>query len=135
MPPRQYPEKLTHLDILELFDNGHYILDLSSGNRPGIKSGKTGSYLYTFDNGRQRNPETPAYKWVRLYKVPKYIAINLSHLVWILHTRSPIPPGFEIHHFDEDPSNNAFDNLLCCHPLDHKKYHNETQDQKNQTPF
>jgi hypothetical protein len=48
---------------------------------------------------------------------------HISHLVWMQETGQLIPPEFEIHHRDEDHSNNDFDNLLCVHKLDHAKLH------------
>ena len=51
---------------------------------------------------------------------------NLSQLVWMQATGSPIPKGYEVHHIDEDPKNNDFDNLLCIHSLDHMKIHRES---------
>jgi len=34
-----------------------------------------------------------------------------------------IPEGWEVHHEDEDKTNNSFVNLFCLHPEDHKKVH------------
>jgi len=34
-----------------------------------------------------------------------------------------IPQGFEIHHRDENPENNDFENLICVHQIDHNKLH------------
>jgi hypothetical protein len=50
-------------------------------------------------------------------------SINVSHLVWMWGTNSVIPDGYEIHHMDEDPTNNNFDNLVALHPIDHAKMH------------
>lgn len=57
-------------------------------------------------------------------------SINISHLVWMYHTRMVIPNGFEIHHIDENPENNNFSNLICVHCLDHLKLHPQSE-----TPF
>ena len=48
---------------------------------------------------------------------------NISQVVWMWHTRQPIPTGFEIHHMDGDIDNNLFENLLCLHADDHGKIH------------
>lgn len=53
----------------------------------------------------------------------KRISLHVSHLIWMWNTNSVFPDGFEIHHRDEDPTNNNFDNLIAVHPLDHGKLH------------
>lgn len=50
-------------------------------------------------------------------------SINVSHLVWMWNTKTVIPDGFEIHHNDEDPTNNNWDNLIAVHSMDHLKLH------------
>lgn len=52
---------------------------------------------------------------------------HVSQLVWMTNAGRPIPDGFEIHHRDENPHNNDFENLVCVHPMDHSKLHRETQ--------
>lgn len=44
-------------------------------------------------------------------------------------TGQPIPKGYEVHHRNEDPLDNSFDNLICLHPLDHSKLHHQTTDE------
>jgi len=56
-------------------------------------------------------------------------SVNVSHLVWMDATRVLIPKDFEIHHRDENPLNNNFDNLICVHQLDHRKLHGEIEEE------
>lgn len=49
---------------------------------------------------------------------------SLHREVWKAR-HGPIPAGFDIHHKDDDPLNNAVDNLECIHPDDHKALHEE----------
>ena len=60
-------------------------------------------------------------------------SMHVSHLIWMWGTNSVIPDGYEIHHRDENPLNNAFDNLLCLHPIDHAKLHATVEEEP--TPF
>ena len=53
------------------------------------------------------------------------ISIHVSHLVWMSHTEQLLPPGYEIHHKDEDPTNDRWENLIALHPLDHLKFHKQ----------
>lgn len=53
----------------------------------------------------------------------KRISIHVSHLVWMSNTDCVLPDGFQVHHRDEDPTNNNFENLIAVHPLDHTKLH------------
>lgn len=50
-------------------------------------------------------------------------SINVSQLVWMWNTNSVLPDGFEVHHRDEDCTNNDFNNLIAVHPVDHSKLH------------
>ena len=49
--------------------------------------------------------------------------VNVSQLVWMSNTDSVIPPDYEIHHIDGDIHNNTWENLLCLHQYDHRKFH------------
>lgn len=60
---------------------------------------------------------------VDLWHDSKRRSCHVSQLAWMQQTRRPIPRGFEIHHFDQNPLNNEPENLFCCHPLDHQKIH------------
>ena len=62
----------------------------------------------------------------------KRTSIHVSHLIWMWNTNCVLPDGFEVHHRDEDPTNNNFDNLIAVHPLDHGKLHAEV---KEEVPF
>ena len=42
--------------------------------------------------------------------------------VWEYH-HGPIPPGWDVHHIDEDKSNNDIDNLECLPKADHTRLH------------
>lgn len=60
---------------------------------------------------------------VDLWHEGKRRSCHVSALVWIANTGEGIPTGFEIHHRDEDPMNNDWDNLIAVHSLDHPKLH------------
>jgi hypothetical protein len=47
---------------------------------------------------------------------------SLHREIWKKH-HGPIPAGYDIHHKDDNPLNNAIDNLECLHPDDHKALH------------
>jgi hypothetical protein len=34
-----------------------------------------------------------------------------------------LSPDYDVHHEDEDRSNNRLDNLRCMHPSEHRKLH------------
>lgn len=60
---------------------------------------------------------------VDLYYGGKRASVHVSHLIWMWHTNVVLPDGFQVHHRDEDPTNNKFSNLIAVHPLDHTKLH------------
>ena len=60
---------------------------------------------------------------VDLWHLGKRRSCHVSQLVWMVNAGCPIPEGFEMHHRDENPHNNVFNNLLCIHKTDHPKLH------------
>lgn len=87
--------------------------------RPGRKPRKLTVRRMT--EGRRR--QSRLFVDLRISPTEK-VKILYNRLIWILATRHVIPEGWEIHHRDEDwESSNAFKNLLCLHPDDHKKFH------------
>jgi hypothetical protein len=60
-------------------------------------------------------------------------SMTVSRLVWMSNTGVLIPPGFEIHHRNEDCSDNRWKNLLCVFSLDHMKLHEF--DDEDDIPF
>ena len=70
--------------------------------------------------------DTTRHLYVRLYCNGMYVrSISLAKLVWISVTGRLMPNGFEAHHRDENPQNNAWTNIICVHALDHRKLHAE----------
>ena len=113
MPKKGYTDKLTHKEVIRLFDYGKYIVLPDEGL---VCSGK-GKPLYTFTGDRS------AAKWVRLFDMPKVRAMPVAHCIWIYMTRTPIPKKFQIHHRNLDMTDNRWCNLYCLHKLDHEKLH------------
>lgn len=113
-------------EVLALLDAGTYTVDIHTGTVEGPRGVVT---PYPF---KRRSSEHVDY-YVRLYTVDDAGAklvksIALHRLVWMSATRSPIPDGFEIHHRNERPADCAFRNLLCLHPMDHRKFHEGDED-------
>jgi hypothetical protein len=130
MPKGNYTTKFTHLEVIDLFDRGEYLIETEE---KGIVSSKSGRPLFTFCNSQRS-----AGPWVRLYRSPKMITIPISHCVWLYRARIQIPKGFEIHHRNLDPTDNRWDNLFCLFRLDHSKLHslhNGERDLVEETPF
>lgn len=103
---------MTKRELLRLLLSEHYSVDIHAGT---IRNQK-GNLLKAY-------PNEEGHLFVRLYKDGKRKASAVHRLVWMYATRSTIPKEFEIHHRDRDTSNNAFENLLCVHRLDHIKFH------------
>jgi len=53
-----------------------------------------------------------------------------TKLIWMVGAQSPVPKGWQIHHnnSEKDVHVNSFDKLLCLHPTDHRKVHDDWGD-------
>lgn len=118
MPKKDYREKLTRQEVLDLFNQGNYIADIETGK---VYSRK-GKELYTFSSKRSPN------LWVRIFKHPGYRCTPIAHIIWMVGTGFVVPDGWEVHHRNLNPLDNRFTNLLCVHPLDHDKLHAELEE-------
>lgn len=76
----------------------------------------------------------PGRYFVRLYGLGGVRTIMRNKLAWMAGAKALVPAGFEIHHDDENHSNDAWHNLICLHALDHRKQHARCQ-QPEEVPF
>ena len=127
MPRGTYNQKLTDLEILELVDAGYYRVCLDTGR---VFSGRTNKQVYTyagaFVNTGYRKDKN--YRWLRLFRSPKYRTLPRSHVIWIVGNRMAIPPGFEVHHDNENRRDDSFGNLYLLSRNDHAKLHRLRRD-------
>ena len=56
----------------------------------------------------------------------KYKTDDMLHRYIYRYYNGEIPPGFEIHHIDNNPENNDISNLACLTKAEHTKVHFET---------
>ena len=117
MPRKEYNKRLTNLDILELFENGSYWVDLNEGV---VYSDQKKAPVYTYEGNAE------GHLFTRLYSQPKHRSLPVTHVVWMFGTREALPAKWEIHHRDLDVQNNSFNNLVAVHPIDHRKLHADT---------
>lgn len=100
--------------VLEALRTGHYRVCPDTGE----VTGPAGKVVTPFPSGRSGR-----LKFIRIYYQGKVKTLRLSKLVWMSQTRVPVPTGYEVHHWDENPENDVWDNLFCLHELDHRKLH------------
>jgi hypothetical protein len=115
MPKQSYNKKLTNEDVIRLFNEGVYYADLDSGE---VFSARTLLPIFSYTGKCDGK-----YLFVRLFESPKQRVIAISHIIWMVGSQCVIPTGWEVHHRDRNPLNNAFENLICFHPIDHRKIH------------
>jgi len=116
MPRKKYTNKLTDLDIIDLFKVGKYSIDLETGTITSTRTGKPIFYKTNSDGG--------GYYFARLYDSPKHRYLPVSVVCWVIGTQSPVPPNFQIHHRSTNIKENGFYNLFALHKIDHTKLHN-----------
>jgi hypothetical protein len=148
MPKKGYNGKLTHEEIIALFNASVYRVD---PNR-GIVMDRRGKRLYTFPGGQSRSrqstkqsarqrsltekPDTETFTealWVRLYSRRKMRSLPVAHCVWLYVAQRPIPDGFEIHHRNTLKTDNRWRNLYCLFDLDHRKLHADYRDESSES--
>jgi len=106
--------------IIEILDAGIYVLNEQTNEL--FRSRKNGEQVpikfekRTVKSGSCRYRAELCYCNVRR-------KIEFHRLVWLKYTKTPIPKNFEIHHLDGNSNNNNWNNLVCVHKLDHKKFH------------
>lgn len=116
-------KRLTNREMLNLLKKGQYSTNIETGEVFNKHKKKLKGF-------KGRNAE---HLFVTLFDGDKRRTIGIGRLVWMDATRSTIPTNWEVHHCDEDPTNNAFSNLICLHPIDHRKFH-EPEDEE-EIPF
>lgn len=107
-------DPITEARILDAILAGVVTVDTEAGTVSA-----RGRELKTFSNRTDRR------RFVRLHLDGKRRGIAVARVVWMAATGQLIPDGFEIHHDDKDPGNDAWGNLLCLHTLDHRKMHGQ----------
>lgn len=116
MPKTCYTRLLTNREVLALFKSGaRYSVDLVNG----IVSNGRGPLHITLGGEPKR------YRFVRVYEGDGHRLIGVAAIVWMVGNNRPLPKGFEVHHRDRDPTNNAFGNLFALSKLDHDKLHRD----------
>jgi hypothetical protein len=108
----RYLQTLEDAEVMTLLEKGHFKVDLESGS----VSTPSGKLLVPF-------PDAWDHLFIRLHFEGKRKGISVAKLVWMAGTKTEIPHKWEVHHRDENPRNNAFSNLICLHPIDHRKMH------------
>lgn len=119
MPKKTYTRRLTLANVRQLFREGVYYL----GEDNQVISKRTKKPLFQYTN--QTPTGTP---YVRLFSKDAYGCFAISRIIWTVATGEDIPKGWEVHHRDGNPLENDFNNLLCLHPVDHKKVHTEADE-------
>lgn len=106
--------RVTEEAILDAIRDGTFAVNLDTG---AVSS--RGRVLRPFSNRTDRR------QFVRLHLAGRRRGIAVARLVWMAATLQLIPEGWEVHHQDENPGNDAWGNLLALHPLDHRKKHGQ----------
>lgn len=118
-------QRLTDREVLRVLRKKLYTVDLTTG---AVTRTKTGRVVTPFVKKGGR-------KLIRLYAGGKVKALHLAKLVWMAGTSRTVPKDFEVHHFDEMNDNDGFDNLLCLHKLDHRKFHKHQEVYAEDIPY
>lgn len=118
--------RLTEVEILELLRTGVYKVDPKTAEVTGPEG---------IVKPERQKAGRRVYSVIRMYNNGARRGIMRPRLVWMSVTGSLVPPGFEIHHDDESSENDAWENLICLHKLDHLKQHSGKPDQADEIPF
>lgn len=111
-------DRIAEADILDAVQAGRFVVDVEAGEVITA----AGRQLVVFSN------RTDCRRFVRLHFDGRRRGIAVARLVWMARTGQLIPDGWEVHHRDENPGNDAWGNLICLHPDDHRKLHGQAAD-------
>jgi hypothetical protein len=120
----RYVDRLSDRTILDLIRSGKYRV-----------SSDTGEVFGRFKD----KPLTPyskpcGHRFIRIYHAGKSKKITaVARVIWMACTGKTIPEGFEIHHLNNDNTDDSWKNLVCVHKEDHKKLH--AHDKSEPVPF
>lgn len=121
-----YTKRLTNKQVISLFRRGIYRV-----REDGEIIGKRGKVLKGITSGTRDNGR----EYIRLFYKHKYKRnLPKAHAVWMGTTLRSIPKGFEIHHRNEDVTDDRWENLFCLFKMDHDKLHGKGLSVDN-TPF
>lgn len=124
--------RITNEEVLDLFRAGQYRADLETG----VVYHRNGEPVHTYRCGRK---EMHGYTCFAVHKQGRRRRIGVHVAVWMAGNNCVPPEGWEVHHSSN--GSNAFRNLYCLHPDDHRKLHgkfaNIYQDREpgEDTPF
>lgn len=111
------PRKVDYELVLSLLIKR--VIIVTEGSNPNVI--KNGRVLKQRGNPRKRSESTDPR--VDICADGRVMGVNVSYLVWMQYHQECLPINFQIHHVDEDSSNNDISNLVAVHKNDHHKLH------------
>jgi hypothetical protein len=120
MTTKRSHRRLSDARVCRLIGQDSYLVETGEGN------------VYSASGDPLKIVTHRGHRYVRLFDGDAATKIAVARVVWMAVVGEPPPEGFEVHHRDDNPRNDGWDNLLCVHKLDHKKLH-ETPDEE--VPF
>lgn len=110
------PKHVTDTEIVLMFRYGRLSVRKAKAKHPEILS--RGKPLKASIVEGKRNP-----RWrIKVWLNGKQRTIVLAKAVW-LGCKGLVPPGFELHHIDEDRMNDSIDNLELLTDDSHSDFH------------
>lgn len=106
-------KRINDQGVLRLLQSGVYLVDRNTGT----------VYGPTRRTIKPQRGKRLHHLHIRLYHNGGMRRISLGKLVWMSVTRTVLPRDWEIHHRDENPGNNSWENLIALHKEDHRKLH------------
>lgn len=75
--------------------------------------------------GHRRIDQVYGYSWIKVFDHPKFKDgwVKEHHLVWWKFKKRLVPPGYVLHHKDENRLNNRITNLVLMTRKDHAILH------------
>lgn len=107
--------------LLGLIESGDIVVGLDNPETISVFGRSNRAYL--IGGGGKRNAPDSHKRWAFGFKIQgRRRTIVRAKLVYLAGSRRPIPNDFDIHHLDEDPYNDDYENLISLHKDDHKNY-------------
>ena len=119
-----------HLLLYTLLYSGRYEIDVIDATIHSTKTGKPIVWEYA---PKKIDPDKK-HPSIRIKINNHRKKVTVCRIIWMVFHKCIVPKDFEIHHWNFDPYDNTYTNLIALHKDDHSMIHNEINQEEIDFP-